>query len=68
MTYDYEFYIWPHHAGWDHNVYELFRCFPRVVITLTETQFALFRASNERAGFTFREVTRIPHSEPEIIS
>lgn len=66
--YSYEFSVWPHERGWEAAMYELFRYYPRVCIVLTETGFRTFRDSLERSGFTLREVTRVPHHDPEIVS
>lgn len=63
--YDYEFSAWPDEGKWEQPVYELFRYYPRVTITDTEAGFTAFRATLERAGFTLREATRVPHHHPE---
>lgn len=67
MSFDYEFSAWPHERGWEKPVYALFSMYPRTVMTFTEEGFGEFRASLERAGLTLREVTRVPHHEPEIV-
>ena len=63
--YDYEFSVWPAPTGWEKPVYGIFQNCPRMVMTFTEPGYAEFRASAERSGLTLREVTRIPHHEPE---
>lgn len=63
--YDYEFSVWPSDEGWERPVYEVFRSFPRVCITMTEDEFQPFRDALERSGFTLREASRVPHYEPE---
>ena len=64
---DYEFSVWPHEHRWPQAVYEIFRNVPRMVMTFTGDGFAGFRADAERSGLTLREVTRVPHHEPEIV-
>lgn len=65
LEYDYEFSVWPHERGWEDPVYEVFRHFPRVCLTVTEAQFCVLQESLERSGFTLREATRVPHQQPE---
>lgn len=59
------FSVWPHEHGWELSVYEVFDCFPRVCLTMTEDGFRSFRNAMERSGLTLREVERVPHFDPE---
>ena len=67
-VYVYAFVAWPHEHGHPPEVYTLFDMLKmRVEMEFTEERFGLFRAGLERAGFTLREVTRVPYHEPEIV-
>lgn len=66
MTYDYEFRVWPA-QGQETSLFEVFRNVHRMVLTFTPEDFAGFRDSLGRSGFTLREVTRVPYCEPEIV-
>jgi hypothetical protein len=66
--YAYEFSVWPE-RGWEQPVYEMFRNLgQRMIMTFTEAGFTGFRDSLERSGLTLREVTRVPHHEPEAVA
>ncbi len=67
ITYDYEFRLWPDEHTWEHPLYEVFRMYPRVILTISEAEFHRFRDSLERSGFTLRETSRTPHHEPETV-
>ncbi len=67
MTYDYEFSVWPA-QGQETSLFDVFRNVRRMVMTFTPDEFAGFRDSLGRSGFTLREVTRVPHHEPEIVA
>jgi hypothetical protein len=63
-TYDYEFSIWP--ASGTPARYSLYKqAFARVVMTFAPGDFALFSDQLAQDGITLREVTRVPHHEPE---
>lgn len=66
-SYDYEFSVWPAERRWESPIYDVFRCFPRIILELTETQFQGLRDALERSGLTLRETTRVPHQEPEVV-
>ena len=67
VTYDYEFSIWPA-PGRTQALCDLCRqAFTRVVMTFTPDEFAVFSDQLAQEGITLREVTRVPHHEPEIV-
>ena len=65
--YDYEFSLWPNEHGWEQPVYQIFQMYPRVCLTMSETEFHGFRDALERSGFTLREASRVPHYDPETV-
>lgn len=70
MKYTYTFSVWPNETwGFDRAVYDLFRLFNwRVDMDFeSEQAFELFRSELSHDGLTLREITRVPHHEPEVI-
>lgn len=65
--YDYEFSVWPAEGKHGAAVYELFRHYPRACVTVAEAGFSVFREQLGMAGLTLREVTRVPHHDPEVV-
>jgi hypothetical protein len=67
--FDYEFYVWPHESVRlsTETIDLLYRNQMRHVLTCNEKEWSRYRARVEQDGLTFREVTRSPHVEPEIV-
>ncbi len=69
MTYDYSFSVWPdERRAVPQAVFDLFRMLGwRVEMPFTEDEFVAFRLTVGRFGLTLREVSRVPHREPEAV-
>lgn len=69
VVYDYSFFVWPAEKwGFTRQTYDLFRLLPnRVEMTFTAEEFEMFRSAVNRDGLTLREISRIPHHEPEAV-
>lgn len=69
MKYVYCFSVWPDETGnFNKSIFDLFEMLnTRIEMIFTESDFEMFRSKISHHGFLFREIERIPYSEPEII-
>lgn len=68
-TYTYSFSVWPCET-WSHpkELFELFSLLSgRVEMTFTHADFENFRSSLNHAGFSLREIERVPYFESESV-
>ncbi len=66
IEYDYSFSVWPVEKAFTKQTYDLFRMLKnRIEMTLTPAEFEAFRSAVNRDGLTLREISRVPHHEPE---
>lgn len=69
----YSFFLWVNEPAWHGNpcakrFCEVLRAATvRCEFDWSELEFAQFQADVEQAGFTMREVTRVPYHEPEAV-
>lgn len=72
MVYEYSFAVWPDETNERlrrcQALFDLFRAMlSRVGMEFTESGFNDFREEIGKAGFTLREIERVPHVEPESV-
>lgn len=69
MTYDYEFEVWPDEKwGFPDAIFTLFRSLQgRIEMEFTQEKFEWFRSQLNHQGLSLRQVTRTPHSTPELV-
>lgn len=69
MKYLYSFCVWPSETwGFHKPLFELFRTInTRVEMEFTVEAFEMFRSQLNHDGFTLREISRVPFSEPETV-
>jgi len=71
VTFDYEFSVWPVEydapspSSW--ALFETFKFVPRMQMTRTEDEFQAYRVAMNKCGFSLREISRVPHHEPETV-
>lgn len=67
VLFDYSFCVWPSETwGFTRQTFDVFRMMVgRVDMTFTPEEFEMFRSAVNRDGLTLREISRIPHHEPE---
>lgn len=67
-TFDYTFAVWPHHEHHDKAMFDLFRLYGFAFGEgWTHRRYCEFREALARNGLTLREVSRVPHVDPETI-